>query len=144
LRRCIVDASVVVKWYVPENLSDAAARLLAQACSGNLRLFAPDLLFAEVGNVLWKKLRRGELQPAEAARIIRAVTRTFPGRVAQCRPLMPTALRIASACGRSVYDSLYIALAQALGGQLVTADERLANALEHGPFGATVVYLGSV
>lgn len=144
MRRWVVDASVVVKWYVPENLSDAAARLLTQARSGELHLFAPDLLFPEVGNVLWKKLRTGELQPGEAARILRAVTRTFPGRVAKCRPLVPAAFRIASISGRTVYDSLYVALAQALGGQLVTADERLANALLHSPFGATVVYLGAV
>lgn len=144
MRRWVVDASVVVKWYVPEHLSHTAARLLVQARSGELSLFAPDLLFPDVGNVLWKKLRTGELQPGEAASILRAVTRTFPGRVARCLQPVPAAFRIASISGRTVYDSLYLALAQALGGQLVIADERLANALQHSPLGATVVYLGAV
>lgn len=40
----VVDASVVIKWFVPEAGSDAASRLLASED----RLEAPDLLFAEI------------------------------------------------------------------------------------------------
>ena len=52
----VVDASVVVKWFVPEVHSDAARRLLTLSHE----YFAPDLLFAETANTIWKKIRRGE------------------------------------------------------------------------------------
>ena len=53
----VVDASVAVKWLVNEQASEAAHRLL----NSEERLVAPDFIVVEVGNVLWKKLRRGEL-----------------------------------------------------------------------------------
>jgi predicted nucleic acid-binding protein len=46
----VVDASVTIKWFVPEPLSDEADRLLG----GGDALFAPDLLLLEFGNTLWK------------------------------------------------------------------------------------------
>ncbi|OFW37311.1 MAG: hypothetical protein A3F70_06700 [Acidobacteria bacterium RIFCSPLOWO2_12_FULL_67_14] len=50
----VVDASVVVKWCVPEVHSDAARRLLAKPHE----YVAPDLLFAETANTIWKKMRQ--------------------------------------------------------------------------------------
>ena len=49
----VVDASVVVKWFVPEIHSDAARRLLVLPHE----YVAPDLLFAETANTIWKKIR---------------------------------------------------------------------------------------
>ena len=45
----VVDASVAAKWLVPEADSPLAEALLDDD------LLAPDLLFAEVGNILWNK-----------------------------------------------------------------------------------------
>jgi hypothetical protein len=53
----VADASVVVKWFVPEIHSDAARRLLML----QHEYFAPDLLFAEAASTIWKKVRRKEL-----------------------------------------------------------------------------------
>ena len=53
----VVDASVAIKWFVPEPLSNEAERLLG----GSDTLFAPDLLLIEFGNIIWKKVRLGEL-----------------------------------------------------------------------------------
>jgi predicted nucleic acid-binding protein len=47
----VVDASVAVKWFVPEIYDAQALRLL----SGSHQLVAPDLLYVEAGNILWKK-----------------------------------------------------------------------------------------
>lgn len=53
----VVDASVAVKWFVEEEGHQFALSLLEQ----HLVIIAPDLIFSETTNVLWKKLRRGEV-----------------------------------------------------------------------------------
>ena len=55
--------------------------------------------------------------------------------------LIHGALEIATLTDRAVYDAMYVALAVALGGPLVTADRRLANALEGTAFGRHVVWV---
>jgi hypothetical protein len=63
--RLVIDSSVVIKWFVPEVHSDDALRYLDPDLERN----APELLLAEVSNILWKKAGRSELTPAEANRI---------------------------------------------------------------------------
>lgn len=53
LIRDLDDASVVVKWFVPEIHSDKARRLL----NAPHEYVAPDLPFAETANTIWKKIR---------------------------------------------------------------------------------------
>jgi predicted nucleic acid-binding protein len=125
----VVDASVAVTWYVPEDGSEAAADILA---SGDA-LIAPDLLGPELGNVLWKKVRRGELTPDEAAEIAAAFVSHSPVRLQPSAPLLGAALDIAVRFDRTVYDSLYLSLAVAANGRLVTVDERLCSALQGTP-----------
>lgn len=121
----IVDASVVVKWYVPEHGSNAALAILASAAV----LLAPDLLVAELGNVLWKKVGRGELSGAEAQRIAQGFFDTAPVTLWPSSGLLDAALEVALTRGCTVYDALYLALALAHRGQLVTADQRLVRSL---------------
>ncbi|MBI4482062.1 MAG: type II toxin-antitoxin system VapC family toxin [Acidobacteria bacterium] len=52
MKRFVVDASVAMKWFVPEAHQDAALRLLDDSCE----LLAPDFMAAEFGNILWKKM----------------------------------------------------------------------------------------
>lgn len=124
----VVDASVAMKWLVPEDLSEEAVRLL----DGSFDLLAPDLLFPECGNVLWKKVIRGELSAAEAQPILAELARA-PLLVVPSRPLLEVALPIALDTRRTVYDALYLAVAVLKDCALVTADERFARALEGGP-----------
>jgi len=121
----VVDASVAVKWYVPEVHSAEASSLLNE----DHELHVPDLLLPEFGNVLWKKVRRGELTHDEAKDILEEVT-DVPMQVHPTGALLDRALDIAVDHSRTVYDSLYLALAESLGCQAVTADDRLSNALE--------------
>ena len=51
----VVDASVMIKWFVAEPLSVEARRILDDYQAGTLSLVAPDLINAEVGNIVWKK-----------------------------------------------------------------------------------------
>ena len=124
----VVDASVVIKWFVPEVGSDAASRLLASED----RLEAPDLLFAEIANAIWKKVLRGQLTRAEsqllASDIEQVAVNTTP-----CRALAKDAHAIALITSRSVYDSMYVALALRLDTHVITADERFFHALQSFP-----------
>jgi predicted nucleic acid-binding protein len=133
----VVDASVVIKWHVAEIHSDAALRLLGDDAP---TLNAPDLMFPEVGNILWKKVRRGDLTEEQARRIAHLVT-AAPLDVHPSGPLLEAALEIAMSTGRTVYHSLYVAMAVWLHSRLVTADERLFNALKDGPLGAHVLWV---
>ena len=120
MSRFVVDASVAIKWFLPEPHDDCAARLRSEGTD----LEAPDLLYAEIGNALWKRVRRGELTRAAAERIIAAVSR-LPIEVHPSRLLSGAAFQIACATGLTAYDSLYLATALLTDGRLVTADRRL-------------------
>ena len=71
MTRVVVDASVAVKWFIPEALSSEARGLLAP----EYELLAPDLLWVELGNALWKKHRRRELDAETAPRLLRDFAR---------------------------------------------------------------------
>jgi predicted nucleic acid-binding protein len=120
----VIDASVVIKWFIPEVDSAAARRLLDQ----DHTYFAPDLLFAELANITWKKVRGGHLSHAQGERLMADFGKIAVETIS-CRALARDAYSLAVNTGRSGYDALYLALAMRLDTQMVTADERLANAL---------------
>ena len=124
----VIDASVVVKWFVPEIHTDPARRLLVLPHE----YVAPDLLFAETANTIWKKIRREELTAEEGQQLV-ADIRQIAVETVSCRALAEDAHALASATGRTVYDSMYIALAVRLNTRAITADERLESALKRIP-----------
>ncbi len=96
--------------------------------TGAVEIVVPDLFWLEIGNVLWKAARRGMLTHTLAQRALEVmINRGFP--TLPSRAVLSEALMIAVDFGRTVYDSTYVALAVATGCQLLTADERLVNAL---------------
>ncbi len=88
----------------------------------------PDLFWVELANALWKVVRRAELSADNAASAISFVRDLDIATLASV-DLVPQALDLAVTYGRTVYDSLYVALAVQSKSELITADERLANAL---------------
>ncbi len=136
MTRLVVDSSVVIKWSVPEVHSADALRYL----DPDLERDAPELLLAEVSNILWKKVGRGELTRVEAEGIA-ADVRLADVAIHTMGPLFGAALRIALETGRSAYDSIYLALAETLATRMVTADRRLYNALQGGPYAGLVLWV---
>jgi predicted nucleic acid-binding protein len=128
---CVLDASVAAKWFLPpdgESLVPEARQVLQDYCSAKLGLLVPGLFWPEIGNVLWKsfRCRRISLRSAEDAL---QTMRNLKIATAPSEPLIEDALAIASAFDRTVYDAIYVALARERDIPLVTADERLVNAL---------------
>jgi len=126
--KIVVDSSVVIKWFVTEPLSDASRRVLDGYQSGEFTLIAPDVLAAEIGNIVWKKYRFQGLAKADAEQIITAF-RELNIELTPTIELLAEALRIAMIHERTVYDALYIALSERENCVYITADERLVNAL---------------
>jgi predicted nucleic acid-binding protein len=128
---CVVDANVAAKWLLPaagEGLLEQANRLVALHVRREVQLLAPDLIEAELGNVLWKAVRRKRINQADAENSLRQFT-VLAIQIVPTSGLLSQALQIAVTCDRSFYDSLYLALALATKTELITADERLVNAL---------------
>lgn len=131
MKACVVDANVAAKWLLPaagEGLLDQANRLAALHARHELQLMAPTLIEAEIGNVLWKAVRRKRITRREAERSLQSFT-ALAIQMVPVSDLLGQALQIAVAYERSFYDSLYVALALATKTELITADERMVNAL---------------
>lgn len=127
----VVDASVGVKWTLAgggEQLVDEAFAVLDRYERGEIRIVVPDLFWVEVGNVLWKAVRAGRISKALGQEALATMMeRNLP--TVPSATLLEKAFEIATGYGRTVYDSVYVALARDSHAQLITADERLANAL---------------
>ncbi len=127
----VVDASVAVKWCLPslrEELVAEAEELLASSRRDEVRFLVPDLFWVELANALWKAVRRAEISSDNAVSAM-SFMRDLDIATLPSLDLAPQALNLAISHGRTVYDSLYVALAMQSDSELITADERLANAL---------------
>lgn len=132
----IVDASVAVKWCVEEEGADIAEIVLR----GAKEIRAPRLLFGEVANAIWKKVRRGDILPATGTEAVSFL----PGcihTVLDGDDLLFTAFEIAIAHDHPVYDCVYIACARAFDLPLVTADARLLRKFRSSPHGTSILPL---
>lgn len=134
--RYIVDASVAVKWYVPEIYEREATRLL----KGRHQLHVPELIFPEVGNIIWKKVRRGEIRKADGEIIVAAILRKR-WTIHSHKKTFKSSFTGADITGQTVYDWTYLALAISLSCEFVTADEKFYKALENTAFGANLKLL---
>ncbi|MFN0087929.1 MAG: type II toxin-antitoxin system VapC family toxin [Blastocatellia bacterium] len=137
--RYVVDASVAVKWYVPEIHSVAAERLLDSVHD----LHAPDLIVPEFGNILWKKIARGELTVREGRKIVDAFL-AVPVFKHSTSPLLAPTLDGATQSAQTVYDWTYLAMAIALDCAMVTADEKFFLALGNGRLGRHLCWVADL
>jgi predicted nucleic acid-binding protein len=124
----VVDASVALKWILPEEGHQEARRILESYQDEQLDLVAPHLLVSEVGNVLWKRVRRGDLDPPQAQRCFEELLRNCP-ILLDSAAVHRSAVQLAIAHGQTVYDCLYLAWALEQRCDLVTADAKFSRAL---------------
>jgi len=138
----VIDASVLIKFYVPEILSDKAEGLLTRVEQGDVMLLAPDLIYPEVGNILWKKQRLRELARSEVEEITDAIV-SLPLKIEASKLLLPLAIDIGIAYRITVYDALYISMARVYEIKMMTADRKLTDAMSKTDLKEYVSWLGS-
>lgn len=132
----IIDASIAFKWLFPEEGADEAREWISRA-----ELIAPTLLHAEIGNAIWKRAHRGEvaasgIEIAEQLKKLAAIVRTVDET-----PLLPRAVEMAVELGHPVYDCVYLAVAESLDDELLTADERFVRAVGASELAARMRFL---
>ena len=124
----VVDASLAVKWLVEEDDSDKAHAILQSWVDQGMTRIAPYLMPFEVANALHRRVLRGEMNVVDSQRMI---ARLLESRLELHQPpnLHVRALQIASQLKQSAaYDAHYLALAESVGCELWTADERFYRA----------------
>jgi predicted nucleic acid-binding protein len=122
----IADASVLLCAFFPDEAQAQAQALLRDHAAGRERLRAPTLIVYEVTNAVWQAERRGRISSAQADQILQAAA----GLEIELLPLdWGESLPLARQFNRSAYDAAYLRLAERLNERLITADERLYNAV---------------
>lgn len=127
MKAWVIDASVVLKWYFPdEEGAEQALSLLRDHVEEKVELQAPSLIDYEVLNGVLVALRKGRLQGEQMIHIVENFQKVAVHRE-EVGELFPRILSLSESYGRSAYDASYLALAEARGAGLITADRRLYN-----------------
>jgi predicted nucleic acid-binding protein len=127
---CVLDASVGIKLFLIEPLSEQADALFAHVAEDpSTQLYVPDLFFVECTNILWKYVRWHGYPVQNAHEDLTDLLR-LPLRAVSTRELVRGAMALAVALEISAYDATYVALSQQLSLPLVTADESLVRRLD--------------
>jgi predicted nucleic acid-binding protein len=122
----VLDASVALKWVLPEPDSPKAVRLRNGYRQQIHELLAPDIFTTEVGHTLARAERRNIIRPPQGMQRLLLILRMLP-TLHSSLSLLPRAFQIASSMRVGVYDCL--ALAERESCELVTADDRLVRGL---------------
>jgi predicted nucleic acid-binding protein len=125
---CVVDASVLIKLFLPEQDSDLVTGLFSVTTPAQVLRAVPDLAYLECANILRTRVHRGLLTSAEAS-VLAAQLTALPLAWYPTPPLMTAILRHALTEQISAYDAAYVTLAELLRLPLITADTVLAGKL---------------
>ncbi len=126
--RCVVDASVCIKQFIPDPLSPKVDQLFAHLAVPQTQLFAPDLLYIECANTLLKYIRAGRYSATDIQADL-ASLRALSLSVISTAELMEEAVTIGLAYSISAYDACYVALSRQASAPLLTQDGKLVKAL---------------
>lgn len=135
----VLDASVGIKWFLPENLSQHAHILLEKEKGFEI----PDLFLIEMDSIIAKRVRNGSLNVIRAGEIA-STLRDISFMTTEYQSVNSVAFRIATAYYVSLYDAIYIAVAVIKDKKMVTADKKLVRAVENTPLESFVKFLGEI
>jgi predicted nucleic acid-binding protein len=115
----VLDTSVAIAWYLPEDLSVAARSWQQRMLRGEVSFIVPSLHYWEFCNVLRTYVRRGEIEQKMAQEIYEL---HLDAPLKQAEPERSAILRRALDFQATAYDAVYIELSISLGAPLVTAE----------------------
>ena len=127
--RYVLDASVALCWVIPRPLSPKALRMRDDYQKSIHELIAPAHFPGEIASALTKAERQKQIPVGDARNLIVEVLST-PPILYPLDPLFYRAVEISSQTRTGFYDCLYVALAEQENCALVTADNKLINALQ--------------
>ncbi|MBU1261585.1 type II toxin-antitoxin system VapC family toxin [bacterium] len=128
---CVLDASVVMKWFVEEDETEKALFLREAHIKGDFTIVAPDILLYEVANALNKGANFSEEEVHECLQDIYDIMIDI---VAPLPNIVHPSIRLMCEREISFYDAFYVALAYELGLRFITADEKLYKKVKDLPF----------
>jgi len=121
--RLVLDVSAVAKWFVEEDESREMRWIRDLYLKGAVTIYVPSLLFTELANAL----RRVEgLDSTDVINAVKAL-RNLRLKVVSDLEVLDKAIEVAFSHGITVYDAVYVALAEATGSKLVTYDKELLS-----------------
>jgi predicted nucleic acid-binding protein len=137
----VVDANVIIKPYIPEILSDIAESFFIRLEKREIFLAVPDLIYSEIGNILWKKHGIEELTISEIEEISREIL-SLPLKVISSKTILQLAIDLGISFDITVYDAMYVAVAKIHATKLITADKKLVDKLMKTPLSKNIEWLG--
>lgn len=127
----IVDSSVIVKWYLPDEKDDYALKIQQDFTLKTIFISIPVLLFYEVNNILKSAAKSLRISQGKTYQVYEDLFQ-LDFTVYSSAALLKEALRLAIAFDITSYDASYIALAEYLKVPFFTADEKLVKKASSG------------
>ena len=120
----VLDASIAVKWFSvkSEDNVEIALEIQRQKILNNLEIIVPDLFFLEIVNAF---LARSKFRVEDIFMIEEALHKMNLKVIYPDHAILSSAVRIAHACGLTIYDSFYIAVAKFCEALLLTEDKKI-------------------
>ena len=123
----VLDTSVILKWYKEEEDSDKAIEIRDKSIRGEIQISVPDLVLYEMANA---PRYSQQCTPDDIARVIDNFSKFEIDIVIPTTNLIKKACRLAVEYDITVYDGVYLALAEDLAFSLVTADLKFYRKIE--------------
>ncbi len=121
----VADSSVFASVVVKDEFYEVCRKYLTE------RKVTLDLAFAEAANVLWKHVKMGRIPVGEVSRRAELLMRLInTAKVFRVEEVLLDAVELAVDCDVTIYDALFVALAEKLGARLVTTDAKLCERLK--------------
>lgn len=125
MRVYVLDASVAIRFLLIEDLSEKAERVLEDFLMGELDLLSPELIIYEVGNTLWKSVKKGFIGLDEALDKFSYFLELGVPSITFKDEDYRKVLELGVKNDMTYYDSIYVWSCLKVGGTLLTADDIL-------------------
>jgi predicted nucleic acid-binding protein len=119
----VIDASALIRLFIPDGPLPGGFESFMQGVErGDDYAIAPELLLAEAANVIRRKCKNKEISEKEEADILNLIV-SMPARLLNHKPIIKNASALSKKHGVTVYDALYLEIAQRHNAAIFTVDE---------------------